>query len=414
MKNNLKYQIVFLVAVYLLWYFVYPETLGNIEANSFFIWTPDYLAMKFSRPGGFASLIADYFSQFYRWREMGALIQTAFLALFLFLSNYLLLRLNNGRNAWILFLPAGLFLLVQLHQPGLLFPVYFILGTALFVLIALLIFRFTGRNVKSIKVPSALPYIYSLLIVSTVISVFVFCPSARQREKLIGIEQAAIASQWNYVLNRITPEEALYNPDLQRYTLLALSGQGKLADNLFKLNPVSEECFYFYRGTAPSARMFNGLFYKNIGIYNEYVHQLFEIAVQSENGMTFQCLRQLIDAYLKMGNVALAEKYLTVLRHSTCHNRWVENRRLLLQTLRENPVDTPVKSRNDIFIGAYSFLKEMSLLLEENPENIKIQEYYLCTLLIRKDLKAFKEAIQVLPYVEQKKTLPQPFQQAFQ
>lgn len=410
MKNNLRYQIVFLGVVWLLWYFVYPETLGSIEANSFFVWTPDYLAMKLARPGGVASLIADYLSQFYRWRELGALLQTAFLACFLFLSNSLLLHLNNQRNAWILFLPAGLFLLAQLYQPGLLPAVWFVFCTALFVLLVLILLRFTGRVVKPIKVPPALAYIYSILIVFTVIPLFVFWPSARGREKLTGIEQAAIASRWNYVLNGITPEEALYDPTLQRYTLLALSAEGKLADNLLKLNPAGEECFYFYRGTTPTARLFNGLFYKNIGIYNEYVHQLFEIAVQRENGMTFQCLRQLIDAYLKMGNVALAEKYLYVLARSSCHRGWVDNRRTLLETLRLGPIDTPVKARKAIFIGAYPFLKELSLLLEENPESLRLQEYYLCSLLIRKDLDALRQALQSLPYAKQKKPLPRVFQ----
>ncbi|MDF9830135.1 DUF6057 family protein [Parabacteroides sp. PF5-6] len=384
MKENLKYQIGFLVIVYHLWCFVYPETLGSIEANSFFVWTPDYRAMKLSRLGGIVSLIADYLSQFYRWREVGALMQTAFLALFLSLFDYLFYWLNNGQNAWIFFLPASLFLFMQLYTPSLLLPVYCVLGTALFVLIVLFVCRSAGRVIKPIKVPPALPYVYALLILFTVILVFVFCPSTRQREKLIGIEQAAIASQWNYVLNRITPEEALYNPNLQRYVLLALSEQGRLADHLFKLNPASEECFYFYRATTPPARLFNSLFYKNLGIYNESVHQLFEMAIQTRNGMTFQCLRQLIDSYLKMGNVALADKYLTILQHATCHKRWVENRGKLLQALRQSPIDTPVKSRNDIFIGAYPFLKEMALLLEENPENLKIQTYYQSALSIRK------------------------------
>lgn len=118
------------------------------------------------------------------------------------------------------------------------------------------------------------------------------------------------------------------------------------------------------------------MFYRSLGLYNEYVHQLSEVAIQYADGMTFGCLRQIADGYLKMGNDRLAKKYLTLLGRSTCHAGWVRSRLALLDALKEKPVDTPEKSYFDIFIGSYPFLHEMELLLKENPHNTRAKMYF--------------------------------------
>lgn len=506
MRNYLKYQIGLIPVVYLLWYFLYPEILGDIEAQSFFVRTPDYFTQKFTQSAGVTSLIADFLSQFYRWREVAALLQVFFMFCVIVITGFLFYRMKKQEDIWMAFIPVPFFICMQLYGPGIANPVGYVIFMGIILLYAcilsfrmrivyIIVFSFFlpwllpagcalllygtfitlelllygGRSTRlSIMIFScgiaflstlfagyfilgerptlfvrftvgpdqilgglyfiiyAFPilllllsylirfrkkpvaYALSFFVMLLTVIIFTTSPQTRYREKRIGIEQAAMASQWNLILNAISEEEALHDSNLQRYVLLALSEQGKLPDNFFKLNPTSEDCFYFYRGTTPFARMFNSIFYKTLGIYNESIHQLFEIAVQTENGMTFQCMRLLTDGYLKMGNRSLAEKYLSILSRSTCHDDWVKSRKMLLDALDSNPVQTPVKSRHDIFIGAYSFLREMSSLLEENPENIRVQEYYLCALLIRNETEAFSQAIYSLPYMKQKE-VPQYF-----
>lgn len=59
---------------------------------------------------------------------------------------------------------------------------------------------------------------------------------------------------------------------LQRYALLAFAGMDKLAENLPKFRLSSSDSFYFYLPSTPDERYFNALFYRSLGLYNEYVH----------------------------------------------------------------------------------------------------------------------------------------------
>lgn len=366
--------------VWLLWYFLYPETIGNVEAESFFVWTPDYADEKLSRGvAGILSLASGFLSQFFRWREGGVLIQTLLFGCMLGLSDLLSCRLRCRECAWFSWVVAGLFLCLQLHwgrlEPalgvvagyGLLVSCVVLLPERVRLAIPLRLLRIVNPKIH---------YGLSAAIILSAFALFALSPSAHNREKRIAVKQAATATAWNAVLRYITPDEALYDPMLQRYALLAFAGMDKLAENLPKFRLSSPDSFYFYLPSTPDERYFNALFYRSLGLYNEYVHQLSEVAIQYADGMTFGCLRQIADGYLKMGNDRLAKKYLTLLGRSTCHAGWVRSRLALLDALKEKPVDTPEKSYFDIFIGSYPFLHEMELLLKENPHNSRVKMYF--------------------------------------
>lgn len=235
--------------------------------------------------------------------------------------------------------------------------------------------------------------------------------SAREKEMLRAIEHDAIVSDRDKLLSRIHPEAAANNPLYLRYTLLALSEKGELPNHLFALNP-SPDCFYFYRSKEQSHEYFNSFFYASLDIYNEAVRQAFEAALINEAGMNFRTLRLLTDWFLKMGNKPLTEKYLAILRHSTCHSAWIQRREILLDELKQKQPLTPDKSKNDIFIGSYPFAIEMWELLNDDPDNLRKQEYFLCALLLNKELKQFETALSGLPYLQRKQPLPLCFQEA--
>lgn len=364
----------------LLWYFIYPETLGYIEASSFFVWTSDFITSKLS--GGLIgvlSLISDFLAQFFRWREGGALIQTILFGCVLFASDYMCHRFRCRKASWISLLISGLFLCLQLHcirlEPMLAIVLVAVFGALIFAVLSERLRCFFPVCFLQIRNRKIKFFISAVIILLSFIW-FSYSPSAHRREKEIAIQQAATATAWNVVLKHIKSEEVRHDRILQRYALLALAGENKLIENLPKFHLSSEDSFYFYLPSTSAERYFNALFYRSLGLYNEYIHQLFEVAVQSPEGMNFGCLRQITDGYLKMGNIRLAEKYLAVLSHSTCHADWIQKRITLLQALKEKPVDTPEKSYLDIFIGSYSFLHEMELLLKENPRNEKAKMYY--------------------------------------
>lgn len=366
--------------VWLLWYFLYPETIGNVEVESFFVWTPDYADAKLTGGvTGFLSLASGFLSQFFRWREGGVLIQTLLFGCVLGLSDLLSCRLRCRECAWLSCGIAGLFLCLQLHW-GRLEPALGVVAVyGLLVSCVVLLPKWVRLAIPLRLLRIANPKIHyglSAAIILSAFALFALSPSAHSREKRIAVRQAATATAWNAVLRSITPDEALHDPMLQRYALLAFAGMDKLAENLPKFRLSSPDSFYFYLPSTPAERYFNALFYRSLGLYNEYVHQLSEVAIQYPDGMTFGCLRQIADAYLKMGNGRLAKKYLALLSRSTCHAGWVRSRLALLEALEEKPVETPEKSYFDIFIGSYPFLHEMELLLKENPGNARAKMYF--------------------------------------
>lgn len=366
--------------VWLLWYFLYPETIGNVEAESFFVWTSDYVDAKLSGGvAGILSLASDFLSQFFRWREGGALIQMLLFGCMLGLSDLLFCRLRCRECVWSSWVIVGLFLCLQLHwgrlEPaldvvtgyGLLVSCVIFLPERVRLAIPLRLLRITNPKIH---------YGLSVVIILSAFTLFALSPSAHHREKIIAVKQAATATAWNAVLHYVTPNEALHDPMLKRYALLAFAGKDKLLENLPKFRLSSSNDFYFYLPSTSNERYFNALFYRSLGLYNEYVHQLFEVAMQNQGGMTFGCLRQITDGYLRMGNSRLAKKFLTLLNRSTCHAEWVRSRLILLDALKEKPMDIPEKSYFDIFIGAYPLRHEMELLLKENPHNARAKMYF--------------------------------------
>lgn len=302
-----------LLGVWLVSYFLYPETLGAIERDRFFVWTPDYRT-SLLRQGicGVWRGGIDFVAQFFRWQEVGALLLTLGAAVIMWGSDCLL-RLLFPKARW---------------------RAYLVGGCCCVGLVA-----------------------------------WMFSPRAHQRELRIRIEQAATRQAWNQILQLAVDPAVQQDPLLQKYLFLALAERQQLVANLHRWPHLTAESFCYVRPKTGEERYFNAIFYRSLGIYNEYVHQLFEVGMQLPHGTSFDTLRQLADAYLKMGHAALASKYLTILDQSTCHADWVASRRALLQTLSEHPIETPDRSPRDLYIGSYPLLQELDLLLQDNPTN---------------------------------------------
>jgi hypothetical protein len=509
MKRKILYSFTVFIVVYGLWYFLYPETLACVEGNSFFAWIPDYLNLLISQPAGIGLLLSDFLSQFFRWREIGAMIQASFALLVLESICFLLDRMNKNTNQWMKILFVGAFVLLQVKWyvasfslqfliflgtlilysiikqinirriiAFVLFPVLFVLlapgiviliyvsfffyelffyeqkntallwslitllFVALFPLVWSRFFSFVSvenqyRFITQLGKPVYPIYLLYFGIVSfiflaqkniiknrylnlvleggiTLLVVFflIVNSSAREREKFVAVEHFAMAEDWDKVLSKITKEEALNDIRLQKYALLALNGKRQLVDNIFRFHPSGPDCFYFYLSNNPFSQRFNSLFYSSIGLYNEAIRQTFEASLQTENGITFQGLRQTTDWFLKIGNAQVVGKYLKILQKSTCHKGWVGRRQALLDALNSKSIKFKPEEGKSLFASAYPFTQEMALVLEKDPTDIKKEEYFLMALLIEKDLDKFLRAIKSLPYSKQKEQLPIAFQQA--
>lgn len=412
MKKIFIYLLILFPLVFLLWYFIYPEHLGAIEAYSFFAWTPDYISGKLSTPGGIIELTGDYLSQFYRWREIGACIQTVLCMLVLLNFNLLLVRLRLEQFLWVALIPASFFLLWQLNWNLQITPairIVFILYIVLLILWFVLPKKDSSLLIRLSQVKPVrkwLQLFFSVGIVLLTVTLFISDKKAGKEEKLYAVENAAFVSDWNGVLSLISPADARQDSLLMRYCLLALSEKDMLTEHISDLDLSSPDCFYFYRTSEPATQYFNSLFYAGLGLYNESIHQLFEATTDLKSGVCFRSLRSLTDWFLKIGNAPLARKYLTILEQSSCHQHWIDKRKVLLSALEDNPVQTPDRSLTDIFIGAYTFIPEMGRLLNEDPMNKKKTDYLLCALLLTGDLERFRDILKHSIYSDSQYPLP--------
>lgn len=411
MKKILLYQLGILPVLFVMWYFVFPDYLWWLEANSFYVSIPDFFSIQHSFPSDADTLVVGYLSQFYRWRIWGALIQSLFPVIILYASDVILYRIVKSKHVlWMAFIPACLFWAFQYGQASL---HYSVLWSFVFVLAALCVYlasllpqwKFSGRK-RDVK-----PLVAFLLPAALVIGTFCIVYAQDEnhiKEESYRLEHLAIQHKWDDVLKIATPSKTKQDLNSLRYALLALSEKGQLADLLFSYTVPGPDCFYFERNRIPFCCYFNSLFFDCLGIRNEAIHQAFEEGIQAENGMNFRCFRNLIDWNIRAGNHAVAKKYMKIMEYTTCHKNWLKTRYSMLgafpQTEQKEDVDA-------FFIGAYPFVSDMARIVDRDKENIKAVHYVLCALMINKDVDVFMQVFSRSYSRLKKEALPRHYEE---
>ncbi len=73
-RRHLLLSLLFAVGVWALWYWLYPHILMEHEQSSLFLWNGTFVTERLTMPGGLASLLAAFISQFFYHRFLGALL----------------------------------------------------------------------------------------------------------------------------------------------------------------------------------------------------------------------------------------------------------------------------------------------------------------------------------------------------
>ena len=216
----------------------------------------------------------------------------------------------------------------------------------------------------------------------------------RFRERIHEVEHLAEEQRWEDILEIVTPEVAYNDPARKRYAILALLETDMLANRGFEYGVTTPDDFYFMERNEFVGIYYNALLYKSLGVDDEVVHLMYLLNEHSRLGFSFRSLRTMADAYLRKGDAILAEKYLTILSHTTCHGSWLKPRWEQLAALKANPVPRPTEP-SDVAIGAHGLqgeaqlLGEMLRLLDVYPNNKKILDVLLCGLLAVCDIENF-------------------------
>ena len=417
MKKILLIQSLLLIpVVFVFWIVAYPETLQWMEEYSFFSTLPDFTHLQVRLPGDALRYVGAFVLQFYRWTWVAAAFQTLFAWAVMALASYTLWRvLRIEKLMWAAYIPTAIFVSRQCLYRDLEWSFVWVIVMALVAIAARLFVRrpvlakysddYQANNApkggKTVVTPKrgrfATALIYIVLPAALLGAGFYVSVSDLDcafRERIHKVEHLAEEQKWEEILEFVTPEVAINDGALKRYAILALLETDMLANRAFEYGVTTPDDFYFMDRDEFVGIYYNSLLYKSMGVDDEVIHLMYLLNEHSRLGFSFRSLRTMADAYLRIGDALLAEKYLTILSHTTCHGAWLKPRWEQLAALKANPVPRPTEP-SDVAVGAHGqqgqaqLLNESLRLLEAFPTNKKIVDVLLCGLLAICDVENF-------------------------
>lgn len=385
------------VVLWAVWSFGFPYYLRWLEGISFFSTLPDFTMLHVHFPGEIFRYIGTFFLQFYAVPAVGAALQALFPLLVVIGLHLVVGRIfkNAGNLLWISFLalPAAVYLLSG--DTGLETSSMLMAMSVFIAVIAAVAALFTKPSISLPKVcykPWLSVAVPAAAICASVALIF-SGPINRQHNDLAQLEYLGENGRWEEILDEVSPKDAQTNELKRRYALLALSETGKLAEHAFRYGFTSASDFYFETPSASMEFTFNILFYKAIGMQNPIVYHSYQQATLSMTGLSFDSVRALADAYLELKDYELARKYIDILSHTTCHGRWVRERMAQLDAIKDVEQEYGVEDHQFVL---QSFVKDMYAMAVKHPDDRKISDYLLCSVMAEKNGNRFMDVFNVV------------------
>lgn len=386
--------LVLFITLLIIWYSNYYYTLYWLEGFSFFSTLPDFTSIQMNLPTDIFKYIGAYLLQFFQNPLYGAAIQAGIATFIVLCIEICILRLfKKVPMSWIAFIPIPFFINGQYEDITLERSMQWCMIILLLTVICLLLSIWK----KSFFAPKWLQSPFLAIGIPTIIlgiSIYQLTNKDQfnqHQEQLCQIDYHANHQNWQEILEIIQPNDTHRDEFKLRYALLALSETGQLGDHLFKYGIRDFSQFLFIGNEEPFQRNFNALFYQSLDMPNEIIHQCYQQSLTSPFGFNFKSFRLLTDTYLHIGNYDLANKYLEVLRHTSMHKEWIEERTNQLNSIKQNTSSANAKD-NSPFVG--NFLETMTSLVEQYPNNKKFADLYLSGILTTKNAAYFYQAFQ--------------------
>ena len=465
-KTGIYYVVVVVLMLFFAIYTAmeFPYTYITKEGDCFWVSTWDFWLLKLRLTPALTNWMSDYLMQFYRQPFFGASTHALLLGGIALLAHAVIQRVigNKWHLAWLGLLPAvllGIYCTFSLNfmmqclfffaalygftmipsfmgklMMGLLtVPVgFYLLRTpmllTLLILQAALVLRY--QDVKKCSywlLP--LVMLYFAPIIYSQQQAFIpfekrysgwgsyFDPLTSQYTKngetIKKIVCLANEGRWIDLLYRehLRRQAQQGNITLMRYALLAESALGSLPENLLDYPIRDESQFYFPHERTYITLQFNRLFYLNLGIYDEAFHQAQEYSLLMVNGDCFSSLRQMVDYSIAEEEWEIADKYLRILAKSSCHKKFIKERRAMMQEAKQKP-SRNIPLRADNFVGGYPLPVEMLRLAryyKDSPQRMKMIDYAICSYILRGDANSFLIALDAFDAYTGKK-LPRAYQ----
>jgi len=386
------YTLLFALAVFALWRYCFYGDMWHAEGVSFFSAFEDCRTLQFTLPQQWDEYIGAFLLQFFRYSFYGALTQSL-LAVSVLLAgisaSYSIFR--NPRLLWLAFIPAACFLAVQFGDLTLKMPVRWVVASWLIALILRLLFR--RRHVAlrlTILNHRATVALMPLLLTACSVYFKVLTKPNMALEKEHRLALMTERKDWDGVLQYVSSDETARSASVLRAVTLALSEKELLTERLFAYEIPVTECFICQRRNTMECNFFNARFFRALKLYNETIHYSFQASQQTPHGMCFSSLRTITDALLEKNDLRTAAKYVEILKHTTMNGAWARSRERYIATQAPTfSADSITSSPRAFFIGAHPFSSDMARLAERYPDNRKVADLLLMSLLVQRELDKF-------------------------
>ncbi len=375
--------------LFLFWLLAYRNTMWWMEGMSFFSTLPDFAVLQARLPAGAVKYAAAYLLQFYHSAVAGALLQTLYAWIVMVCADVVVWRLLRRADlSWLSFVPVGIFVAIQCRYRTVDGSLVWCLAAIAAAVVSVCLTRRTDGYVivrgfwrRAVIVP--------LLLLAACAAVSLSIRENRVRERVHRTERLAENRDWDRILEIVRPEVSAEDPVRRRYALLAMAEKGMLAENFLRYGVKGSEDFFFAGSRDVVGCNFNALLARSLGLENETIHQSFQLNSLSPLGYSFRSMRRITDAFLRDGNIPLAEKYMRILLHSTCHRSWVESRVGSIIDLMQNPVERDSDNILTCATNDEPLLMDMACLYDARPDNRMCADILLCGLLASRQMDRF-------------------------
>lgn len=259
------------------------------------------------------------------------------------------------------------------------------------LLIMLIIFKLRGRKSFTFRW-NWLNIIAAMTIVTGMSILIMKYYRDTKMELLLHIDHSLQKSDWDKALE-LCSEYPETHRMIVYFTNIALLKSGNMGDRMFHYTQVGPEGLSLPWTTNSFIPFFGNDIFYHLGYINEAYHWAFEAIVA--NGNCPRLVKRIVMTSLINGNNAVAEKYLKLLSKTIYYRGWANHYLKLINDpeLIEKDAEISEKRkfliRTDFFAGDDNSELSLNRLLENQPYNRLVFEYFMASLLLEKDILSF-------------------------
>ncbi len=358
------------------------------EDTGLFLLTPDWLREVFSHPWALSNFTGSFLGQFYAEPVAGPMIPAAIITvIYLCLNSFLkrcrvpfhrLFAVAMALTAW--YFTANMSKLSAI---------------AAVMLISLALDLLSRPVLQLFKACEARPdnpgwwqIVAALVLVAGTAALIGIRKDIRDNEEMANVVVNAGEGNWDKVLRTATPEKVMEQPLMMPFALLALNGQVRLSESMFRYPVSGPASLDLSNEKNAIGNLFQAFLFETLGVPNEAIHQFFQFSTNFDHGMTHLSMRSLIRCNINAEQYGMAAKYAAILSHNPYYSH--QARRIFKKYRNLAPAgDSTEVSSSTAPAFTHDAAYDMMQLYKGGNTSPAVMDRLLALLLLERNLDDF-------------------------